>query len=170
MQVYNKTALNACATCSIGQYCCTHLSNLKISELEYKKHFDQYSEYLEVRRVGALYIISSKGEKPCPNWSNNLCNIYDDRPIDCRLYPYDMRIIHINKKQVKLSFHSLARCPSKKELLATEKDAREMISRFAHDIFTGRHINKIKREGIFDEWKRKIKQKVKKSLPYVFKF
>jgi len=163
-QADSKTAPSACATCSTGQKCCTHLFNLKISEHDYKRHFDQYSHDLNVRHVGPLYIISSKEEKPCPNWSNSRCNIYDERPMECRLFPYDMRIVYIDEGQVKLSFHSRTGCPAKKELLASEEDARDMISRFAHDVFAGLHIGQIKREGLFDGWKQKVTPRVKRKV------
>lgn len=137
-----------CASCSIGQYCCSYLKNLKLTKSEYKRHFAQHQRKLEVRQEGSIYIVSAKQGQTVSCWSNK-CLIYNDRPIECRLYPYTIGVVWIWHARILITFHSRRTgCPHKQLLLISRDEARELISSFARDAFGDQYIVRIRHETL----------------------
>lgn len=163
----NESLDNPCLTCSIGQDCCRKLSGLKLTESEYKQHFAIHREKLEVRQDGQIYVVSSKEGHACPHWSNNQCTVYDERPIECRLFPYTIGVIDRKQGHVLLSFHARTGCPNKKELLVSEDKAKEMVFLFARNAFGGKCIVEIEHEMLLTALKSKLKRLMKLLREYI---
>jgi Fe-S-cluster containining protein len=81
-----------CKTCNIN--CCEfnyHFDGLWVTESErsvIQKHLDRVHQTLKWERDGNLYFAKINGM--CPFQSRNrpfVCEIWDDRPMDCRIYP-----------------------------------------------------------------------------------
>ena len=94
----NTGTYSHCSNCKLNKNCCcdfkdkiddiiiTKQEKLKILArvgIEYRRNFKR------IKR-GAYNIINVDGK--CPFFDNG-CTIYDIRPNDCRLFPYDLKVI-----------------------------------------------------------------------------
>ncbi len=161
-----ESSNNPCYSCSIKQYCCRNLKCLKLTELEYKRYFARHRKKLEVRRYDKVYLVSSKIGESCPYLCANKCIIYDNRPIECRLFPYTIGVVHSEQGRVLLSFHDRTICPNKKELLVSKDEAKAMVYSFARDEFGDEYVVKVKRESLltrFEFFLKYLKKKIRKS-------
>ena len=138
IQMKEETSLNVCATCEIGQHCCTNLSGLKLSKAEFKRNFLHFRKSLLIEEYRGIYRVSGRGNS-CPNWRGDQCAVYGDRPIECRFFPYTiaeaLRICWL----VVLTYHHQTLCPQKDRLLAQRTEAVDMLVSFAEDAF-GRDV------------------------------
>jgi Fe-S-cluster containining protein len=70
------------------------------------KEGDLVSQYLQLDKEGD-YVTR---QKPCPFLAeDNTCNIYEDRPSDCRRYPYTDEDVFL--KRVQLTLKNTLVCP-----------------------------------------------------------
>ncbi|MBC7554580.1 MAG: YkgJ family cysteine cluster protein [Taibaiella sp.] len=76
------------------------------------KEGDLVARYLRLDNEGD-YVTNSK---PCPFLAeDNTCNIYDDRPSDCRRYPYTDEDVLL--KRVQLTLKNATVCPATHSVL-----------------------------------------------------
>lgn len=148
--------INVCIKCSIGQYCCRNLIELRLSKIEYKQHFAKHSDNLEVRQDTGIYIVSSKEEFSCPKWVGEKCTIYEDRPMECRLFPYTIGRIIQKGNRINITFHSRTPCPMKGTLLMPKVEATRMLMSFARSVFSNVDKINIEHEWLFTRLKYKI--------------
>ncbi len=79
----------------------------RISKVLGMKEGDFASRYLRMDQDGDYVVKSS----PCPFLEeNNMCQIYEDRPSDCRRYPYTDEDVLI--KRVALTLKNSTVCPA----------------------------------------------------------
>lgn len=79
----------------------------RIAKVLKMKEGDFTQQYLKMDNDGDYVVRRS----PCPFLAaDNTCNIYDDRPSDCRRYPYTDEDVLI--KQVSLTLKNAAICPA----------------------------------------------------------
>jgi hypothetical protein len=152
---------NPCAACATDRRCCTLKGDcgLIVTRAEYYRHFRPHGSGLVTRRSRGFYIISSRDGFACPHLDSSGCRIYRDRPLDCRLFPYNMRRFIKRGRTVKISFHTLSDCPSREALLRAmpETAAREIIGRFGKEVYGGTIAIKTAREkGLFSRIALKI--------------
>lgn len=88
------------------------------------KEGEVVARYLELDKDGD-YVSRTK---PCPFLhTDNTCNIYDDRPSDCRRYPYTDEDVIV--KRVSLTLTNATICPAThyvlEQLLATEQNKKK---------------------------------------------
>jgi Fe-S-cluster containining protein len=149
---------NPCFSCSIGQACCSKLLSLKLTQSEYQLVFAGHEESLAVQRKGHFYIVSSKKLDSCPHWNNSRCSVYSNRPIECRLFPYTIGVIHDKGKRVYLSYHSRVNCPEKKALLMPKSQAEQMVRSFAHSAFGDDCSVEVEHENQFAKLKHALRK------------
>lgn len=134
----NTVSDNPCIACTDNS-CCTLKGScgLMLTKKEFEKHFKTYAEDLIIRPSDEFIIISSKEGRVCPYLGDSGCRIYQDRPIDCRLYPYVMRHFFVKGDKVKIVFHSRSGCPQKNSLLllTPEIEARRLITSFGKEVY-----------------------------------
>jgi Fe-S-cluster containining protein len=71
------------------------------------KEGDLVAQYLTLDTEGDYVVKSS----PCPFLAeDNTCNIYDDRPSDCRRYPYTDEDVFL--KKIQLTLKNTTVCPA----------------------------------------------------------
>lgn len=106
---------------------------------EYERHFKSHLQDLVIRQSNEFYIISSKEGRICPHSQTSGCQIYHDRPIDCRLYPYVMSRFIKKIRKVKIIFHTRSDCPVKDPLflLMPKTKARSLIIEFGKKVYGG---------------------------------
>ena len=64
------------------------ITNKKVSDFADKVDFGKLHNDSALK---ALYQMKKQNQK-CYFYRNNKCNIYDIRPIDCRIFPYDIKL------------------------------------------------------------------------------
>lgn len=147
----SESVSNPCAACSIHQDCCRHLTGLRLTEIEFDRCFARHATALVIEREGPLYVVSQRGGEACPNWHDGGCSVYDDRPRECRLFPFTMYSDVKADSSVTLRVHSDTRCPLKSDLLGDRELALQLVRRFAEEAYGGapaahvRHERRIER-------------------------
>lgn len=126
---------NLCETCrtdQIVQRCCTRITDLMLTDDEYSAHFQQHEKDLFVKHANGVYAVTPRNGNPCPQWSRGGCTIYRDRPLDCRLYPYQMARIRPEKDTLRIRFETSSICPQTELFLTLmpETEARALIEEF----------------------------------------
>ena len=149
---------NSCFSCPIEQECCRKLRCLRLTKSEYNKHFAQHLEKITIKDCDETYVISSKEGQPCPYFKNLKCAIYDDRPIECRLFPYTLGNIHKKNSCAIIGYHERTLCPNKKDILMPDKEAKRLIISFAHEAFNDKYTVKVKRESL-TKWTINLRKK-----------
>jgi len=155
--VTNNTFENLCAGCN--QSCCVGLSYLRLTVPEYERLFAQHREELIVKNNKLYYVIFTKEGHECPYFQNGACSIYDERPIECRLFPYSLRDIELySGNKVLVTFHARTSCPRKKEMLSSRKKAKELLYSFAQEIGGDNCVVKVKYDSVLRRAINRIKK------------
>ncbi len=150
---------NPCAACITNRGCCTLKGwcGLMLTKDEFELHFKEYSNGLSVRLTNDYVVISTKEGLACPHLTGSGCRIYQDRPIDCRLFPYVMRFVSANAKKVKIAFHTRSDCPQKNTLLIPEAAARALVREFGEKVFGGdKTIVVVREKGLLSRLRIRI--------------
>jgi Fe-S-cluster containining protein len=124
---------NPCLRCTISQGCCTDLKGLRLSAAEYERHFADFGAALEVRRHGGAYRVTSKAGR-CPNWQGQ-CQVYETRPMECRLYPYTVSHIAAVGDDVQVVMHNRTGCPQKAALTPPQAEAEALVRGYVAEVF-----------------------------------
>jgi len=131
---------NPCLTCPDtccgipGKFC------LRLSKDEFEKHFKDREQDLLVREENKVVMIFSKEGKVCPNLEEKGCRIYRDRPIDCRLYPYQMLPLYETRDKVKILLYVKPRCVENKTFNIPENEARTLVEEFGRKVYGNKEI------------------------------
>lgn len=160
---------NPCASCSIDQDCCTHLSGLRVTPAEFERCFADYADRLEICREGPVYVLTPKAGAPCPNWRDGGCAIYDVRPRECRLFPFTLYVERQSRDYVGLGYHCDTRCPLKHQLLCGDETARQLVEGFGREAF-GSAVVRVHRESAWARWSRWARSLVGVSVRLVRKY
>jgi Fe-S-cluster containining protein len=151
--------VNPCAACTTNQHCCSRLSGLILSQKEFDALFKGHAEGLTVRQVNKVVIVSAKYGGACPHWANEGCRIYQDRPMDCRIFPYVLTRVIEKRNKVKIIFHTRTDCPQKDILYAllSEAAAKALVMEFGEKIFGEAKAIIVEREnGLFSQLRIRI--------------
>jgi uncharacterized protein len=107
-EVFSQINCLDCARC-----CKNHSPRFKqpdikrIAKVLHIKEGDLVDRYLKLDKEGDYVTQTS----PCPFLADdNACNIYEDRPSDCRRYPYTDEDVLI--KRIQLTLKNTAVCPA----------------------------------------------------------
>ncbi|MFA5516562.1 MAG: YkgJ family cysteine cluster protein [Desulfuromonadales bacterium] len=135
-----STQDNPCLTCP--DTCCALKGEcgLRLSQAEFATHFREHEQGLRVRREGKLVIISTKEGLVCPNLGDKGCRIYAERPIDCRLYPYQMLPVYETRGKVKFMLYMSADCVAGRTFSFPEQTARALVEEFGRDVYGGKPV------------------------------
>jgi len=145
---------NPCLACSIQQDCCTRLSGLRLTREEFQRCFSRHVERLEIKHEGPVYVITPKNGGTCPNWQDGGCAVYDERPRECRLFPFTLFVRQQTSHTVSLGYHCDTRCPMKTELLLAADEADAMVSDFGREAFPVMSVEAL-RESLIESLKRR---------------
>ena len=156
----NNKKINPCFSCYIEQDCCKKLRNLRLTKSEYMQHFVQHQGTILMQNCSETYLVSSTEGQTCPNLSNESCTIYNDRPVECRIFPYTLGRIHKEKLHVAINYHDRTHCPHKRDLLISDKEVKKLILSFAHEAFGNKYTIEVKRETILAKWINKLIRKI----------
>jgi len=131
---------NPCLTCP--DICCALKGDcgLRLSQTEFEAHFKEHMRNLLVRQEGRLVIIATKDGLVCPNLGDKGCRIYLDRPIDCRLYPYQMLPVYETRGKVKFMLYMTPNCVADKTFHYPEQAARDLVSEFCRKVYGDKKI------------------------------
>ncbi len=164
---------NPCLACSINQDCCTNLVGLRLTKTEYEHCFSRHAEAgkVIVGREGPIYIVNPDQEQACPNWKKEGCSVYDDRPLECRLFPHTLYIKELAPAKVEVRFHAVHSCPLIGDLRMTENAAESIVKNFCAEAFGDHAGVTIKPESKPEQYCRKIgmlREKVCRKLRRIF--
>ncbi len=131
---------NPCLTCP--DTCCGTPGkfSLRISKEEFEKHFKDRADDLIIQEDGNVVLIYSKEGKACPNLDNKGCKIYLDRPIDCRLYPYQMLQLYETNNKAKLLLYIKPHCVENRTFYMPENDAIALVEAFGRNVYGDKKI------------------------------
>lgn len=118
---------NPCLACTENQRCCSQLSGLRLSEAEFEKYFRDHSDQLTIIKDDKTFIVSSHGNGPCPYWQLSGCKIYNNRPVDCRVYPYEITEVLERKRVVEVRFRDSPGCPQRDRLFMPLEEAKALL-------------------------------------------
>jgi len=125
-----------CGACPTN--CCSPCIDLKVTRQEFDRCFARHADKLSVKDLGAYLEVTSNITKDCPNFIDDRCAIYEDRPMECRLYPHSVQDIDLISGGVRAYVHAGTRmCPHKSELMAPEPQVLEMVRGFLEDAYPG---------------------------------
>jgi len=160
----NETQLNIvdnpCSSCDVEQECCRQLKYLRLSKSEYLQHFAKHKEKITIHNFDETYMVSSKEDQPCPNWSNKKCMVYLERPVECRIFPHTIGVIRKNFNNVLITYHARILCPKKRELLMPDTKVNKLVLYFAREAFGDKYFIKVKREKSILKWIFNLKNKL----------
>lgn len=96
-----------CTECKLKHNCCndfdSSIDNIMVTKNEkdiiLDRKGDDYAKYFKSISENAYHLINVEGS--CPFYSEEGCSIYDIRPSDCRLFPYDIKNIDNNYYLIK---------------------------------------------------------------------
>ena len=126
---------NPCLTCKADQQCCKVLG-LKLSRDEFEQHFKAHSSRLTIIKYKKMYIVYPRNNLPCPYWDKkNGCGIYENRPIDCRLYPYDLHKLIEKNGVIEIEFYDQTDCPHKENLFMQPDEAKDLMKTLARNAY-----------------------------------
>ena len=130
-----RGADNPCLSCP--DICCGLKGEcgLRLSPAEFAAHFEAHSQSLRVRRDGKVVILATKEGLVCPNLGDKGCRIYDRRPIDCRLYPYQMVPVYETRKRVKFLLYLTPECMANQTFPVPEPAARTLVESFCREVY-----------------------------------
>lgn len=155
-----NTIDNPCSSCNIQQECCKDLKYLRLTKSEYLQLFALHKEKITVQNFDETYMVSSKENQHCPNWSNNKCMVYLKRPIECRIFPHTIGVIRKNFDSMLVPYHARTECPQKKDLLMSDNEVKELVISFAHEAFGDKYFIKVKQENPIVQWIANLKNKL----------
>ena len=126
---------NPCLTCP--DTCCALKGEcgLRLSQAEFAAHFQEHTQDLHVRSAGKLVIIATREGRVCPNLGDKGCRIYDERPIDCRLYPYQMLPVYETRGTVKIMLYMTHECVANRTFHFPEQGARALVETFGKAVY-----------------------------------
>lgn len=89
----NIGTYKTCTQCnSLGKCCCAfnriNSPVLNEEELQELKSYTNQNDFYEKKDTNLYNLITKNGK--CIFYQNNECIIYNKRPIDCRLFPFDI--------------------------------------------------------------------------------
>lgn len=126
---------NPCQTCPADKQCCKVLG-LKLSKREFEKHFKKHSDRLSVIKYNKMFIVYPRNKLPCPYWDEKKgCSIYGERPVDCRLYPFDLHQIIEKNGIIEIEFYDQTDCPHKEKLFMPVDKAKDLMKALAREVF-----------------------------------
>jgi Fe-S-cluster containining protein len=110
---------------------------------------------LDIKHEGPIYVITPKNGEACPNWHDGGCSVYDERPRECRLFPFTLFVRQQKSHAVSLGYHCDTRCPLKTELLRSEDEAQAIVSDFGREAFPAMSVEVAKMSRI-KCWQRRV--------------
>ena len=131
----SSLASNPCLACTTNQSCCSRLSGLRLTKGEFESHFKKHSDRLSVVKYKKTFIVSALKNLSCPHWELGGCLIYHGRPVDCRLYPYEITKISEKKRTVEVRFGANPGCPMPADLLMPVEQAKKLIQGFCRNVY-----------------------------------
>src|SRR5262249_30822696 len=138
----------------------------RVTEVEFQQCFAVHADKLTIRREGPIYVLTPKDGAACPNWVNGSCAVYDERPRECRLFPFTLFVRKQADGLVSIGYHSDTRCPMKIDLLPPDEVARDMITSFGAEAFPGVEV-KVTRESLGEMLRRRTLESVWTCLALV---
>jgi hypothetical protein len=134
---------NPCLTCPGPDTCCGNPGrfSLRLSKEEFEKYFKDREQDLLVSEKDKVIMIFSREGRVCPNLEKKGCRIYADRPIDCRLYPYQMLPVFVTRERVKFILYMLPNCVENRTFCMPESKARALVEEFGRKVYGNKKID-----------------------------
>jgi len=131
---------NPCLTCP--DVCCSLKGEygLRLAKNEFEAYFKDRQYELNVRVENKIVIISTKDGLVCPNLGAKGCQIYRTRPIDCRLYPYQMEPMYETREKVKFILYMQHNCVQKETFHFSEDEAKALVAEFGKKVYGDKKI------------------------------
>ncbi|MFC1843892.1 YkgJ family cysteine cluster protein [Thermodesulfobacteriota bacterium] len=135
-----STPENPCLSCP--DTCCgiPGKFSLRLSKQEFENFFRDKKQDLLIEEKDKVVMIYSKEGKVCPNLDKKGCRIYLDRPIDCRLYPYQMLPLYETRHKVKILLYIKPECVENRIFNIPENVAMDLVVKFGRKVYGNKKI------------------------------
>ena len=134
MSALDDQAPNYCKACPTN--CCSPCIDLKVTRQEFDRCFAAHADKISIKDLGAYLEVTSNKTKDCPNFIDDRCAMYEDRPMECRLYPHSVQDIDLIAGGVRAYVHAGTRtCPQKSKLMAPEPEVLAMVKGFLDEAY-----------------------------------
>lgn len=132
--------VNPCQDCP--DICCALKGDcgLRLAPEEFAAHFKAHEQDLNVRQENGYVIISTREGLVCPNLGAKGCSIYAERPIDCRLYPYQMLPVYETRRRVRVMLYLTPECVGNRTFRISEQEARGLVESFCRKAYGDKKI------------------------------
>jgi Fe-S-cluster containining protein len=130
-----------------------------LTEPEFERCFASHEPELAIEREDAVLVVSQRDGGVCPNWQDGGCVVYEDRPRECRLFPFTMYPTSNSGQLVSLRLHSETRCPLKRQLLGDREGAQQLAQEFADEAYGDSRVVSVRHESPFERvlrWSRQL--------------
>lgn len=125
-----------CMSCSIDMDCCRKFNGVVMSQDEYDRLFAKFDGRFELEQLGRFVKIADKSGQGCPYFEQGTgCTIYEDRPLDCRLFPFSLDHVRGGENEpMRASAHRRVGCPHSEEFPIDQAEIACVTDRMARSV------------------------------------
>jgi Fe-S-cluster containining protein len=134
---------------------------------EFTTLFEGHREQLAIKQANKVFIVSSKEGGACPHWGPDGCRVYEQRPVDCRVFPYITALVIESRSRVKIVFHSRSDCPLKEQLYPDmpEADIKRLLTEWGKSMYgSTKAIVVCYEQGFFSRLQHRIEAAISRRL------
>lgn len=159
VELYKNGCYTNCASCTLTQKCCSHFNemNAPVLNREEQLEIQNYIGYKQFcKKIKDNIFHMSVDDSDCVFYKNGKCTIYQYRPVDCKLFPYD--IIKKNKKYYLIIY--FLECLNIEEFIKNnpcDKDLIEQVKPWIKDFTSKINYSKM------GKWQYKIIEEIEIS-------
>ena len=104
---------------------------------EYDALFRRFEKELDVKNANGVILVTPREGERCPHLLGHDCQVYQDRPIDCRLYPYMMVRVVERGHRATVFFTPRSLCPENDRIrsLMSEDEAKTLVVTFWKQVY-----------------------------------
>lgn len=137
---------NPCLACPVDQACCRELDWMRLSPAEFDRVFGDVADQMECKPEGPFLLVRARNKASCPRWEGQ-CTVYEQRPMECRLYPQAIGSVFDGREMV-LSVHGETPCPWRNRLRGSDDLATDMVRALGRELARdGQPVRVVREEG-----------------------
>lgn len=108
---------NPCMSCSIDMDCCKKFNGVLMSQEEFDRLYAKFEGRFQVEQRNRFVMVTDISGEGCPYFKQGTgCTVYEERPLDCRLFPFSLDHVRGGEGDtMRASAHRRVGCPHSEE-------------------------------------------------------